>query len=44
MRIAAGIEHYLFEHEDRDLPEFIVLGFSGQEGISQLTCFEIELL
>ncbi|MFC1712433.1 type VI secretion system Vgr family protein [Candidatus Poribacteria bacterium] len=44
MRIAADIEHYLFEHEDRDLPEFIVLGFSGQEGISQLTNFEIELL
>jgi len=44
MRIAADIEHYLFEHEDRSLPEFIVLGFSGQEGISQLTHFEIDLL
>jgi len=44
MRIAADIEHYLFEHADKSLPEFIVLGFSGQEGISQLTHFEIELL
>ena len=44
MRIAADIEHYLFEHEDRSLPEFLVLEFSGQEGISQLTHFEIDLL
>lgn len=43
-RIAAKIEHYLFEHEDRSLPEFTVLSFSGQEGISQLTHFEIDLL
>lgn len=42
--VAAEIEHYLFEPEDASLPDFVVLEFSGQEAISQLTKFEIKLL
>jgi type VI secretion system secreted protein VgrG len=43
-RVAANIEHYLFEPEDESLPEFIVLEFTGHEGISQLARFDIKLL
>ena len=42
--VAADIEHYLFEPEDESLPEFVVLEFTGYEGISQLTRFNIKLL
>lgn len=41
---AADIEHYLFEPEEGDLPDFLVLEFSGHEGISQLAEFDIKLL
>ena len=44
MNIAAEIEHFIFEPEGEDLPDFIVLEFSGHEGISQLTHFDIRLL
>jgi len=42
--VAAGIEHFLFEPEDTSLPDFVVLEFTGREGISQLTHFTIKLL
>ena len=42
--VASGIEHNLFEPEDTSLPECVVLEFSGQEGISQLTHFGVRLL
>ena len=41
---AVDIEHYLFDPESTDLPAFTVLEFSGHEGISQLTHFDIRLL
>ena len=44
LNIAADIEHFIFEPEGADLPDFIVLEFSGHEGISQLTHFDIRLL
>lgn len=44
IQIASGIEHYTFKPEDISIPEFIVLEFTGHEGISQLTHFDIKLL
>jgi len=41
---AVDIEHYLFEPEEQDLPDFLVLEFSGHEGVSQLAEFDIKLL
>ena len=43
-RVAAGIEHYIFETEEKSLPDFTVLEFTGREGISQLAHFDIKLL
>lgn len=42
--VAAEIEHYLFEPENTDLPQFVVLEFIGHEGISRLSHFGIKLL
>ena len=44
IRVAAEIEHYIFEPEDESLPDFTVLEFTGNEGISQLARFDIKLL
>jgi len=42
--LASEIEHYIFEPETEDLPQFVVLEFTGREGISQLSHFDIKLL
>jgi type VI secretion system secreted protein VgrG len=42
-KLAIHQEHYRFEPSDGSLPEFNVVEFSGQEGISQLMHFDLEL-